>query len=120
MKMTTVSKLVKQQVFDLISEEDVDVSACKGVVDHLFKSAPEIKADTIEQADKLVREVMDWQKALPNMGTGAVTLSFKEIIVLAGLMQQRLDEMHLAVETLLYDLGVVERGEENTQTSDTD
>ena len=114
------SKLIKQRMVDLVRPDDVDVAQCVALVDKLFATAPEIKAETVEQADELVRKVMDWQKGLPNAKTDGVQLSFKETIVLGGMLQQRLDEMHLKIETLLFDLGVVERGTENTQTADTD
>lgn len=120
MKMTIASKLVKQYMIDLIDVGDVDFNLIDEKLDKVFRTAPEIKADTIEQADILVREVMDWQKSMVQLSVGLTSFSQRELEVFLGLLHRRLDEMHLAVETLLFNLGVVERGEENTPTQDTD
>lgn len=118
MKKTIASQLVTRVIWDNWKPK-IDIERCHSVVDILCQEMPEIKADTVEEADALVKRVMEWERSLPDKSIGAVVLNSAEFSFMTGLFQSRYDAMHLAVEQLLFDMGLVESGETDAQASDT-
>lgn len=118
MKKTVASQLVTRAVWDNWKPK-IDIERCQSVVDILCQGMPEIKADTVEEADMLVKRVMEWERSLPDKSIGMVVLNPAEFSFMIGLFQSRYDAMHLAVEQLLFDMGVVERGKTDAQAPDT-
>lgn len=99
--------------------DDVDPTRAMATVDEICSDMPEIKADTVDEADALTKRVMDWLKALSSKNI-RLELSYRERLIVVGALFDRIDAMHLQLEQLLYDMGVVERGQTDTQETDTD
>ena len=97
--------------------DDVDPTRAMAVVDEICSDMPEIKADTVDEADALAKRVMDWLKELSSKKVRP-ELSYRERLIVVGALLDRIDSMHLQLEQLLYDMGVVERGQTDTQETD--
>lgn len=97
--------------------DDVDPTRAMATVEEICSDMPEIKADTVDEADALTKRVMDWLKDL-NSKKVRPELSYRERLIVIGALFDRLDAMHLQLEQLLYDMGVVERGQTDTQETD--
>lgn len=111
MKLTKESLLVKQAMMGTVANQAVDMELCVQVVDDLTSDMPNVEAETVEQADEVVRQVMEWQRSLASKRLGDTTVSGRETVVVIGLLLTKLDELNAKTEQMLFDLGVVERGE---------
>lgn len=114
MKLTLPAALVRQVLSDKQMSSDFSLARCHHALDIIMADVPVFSSTTVEQLDAEIKSFMDWQKALANKSMGGVQLTAKERVVLMGLLQQGLDERHLEIERKLYDMGVVERGTEDT------
>lgn len=97
--------------------DDVDPTRAMATVEEICSDIPEIKADTVDEADALAKRVMDWLKELSSKKVRP-ELSYRERLIVIGALLDRVDAMHLQLEQLLYDMGVVERGQTDTQETD--
>lgn len=118
MKKTVASMIVAKVIYDNWKPA-IDVGRCHSMVDAMCSSMPEIKAETIEEANALVKRVMEWEKTLSTKTLGNNFVNRNEVPFVIGLFSERYNAMHLAVEQLLFDMGLVESGETDTQASDT-
>lgn len=117
MKLKKEVALVRAVVRDKTLTEDVDPTRAMAVVDDICSDMPEIKADTLDEADALAKQVTDWHKSLSSKKIRS-DLSYRERLIVIGALLDRVDAMHLQLEQLLYDMGVVERGQTDTQETD--
>lgn len=117
MKLKKEVALVRAVLRDKTLMEDVDPTRAMAVVDDICSDMPEIKADTVDEADALTKRVMDWLKELSSEKVRP-ELSYRERLIVIGALLDRVDAMHLQLEQLLYDMGVVERGQTDTQETD--
>lgn len=113
MKLKKESALVRAVLSDKTLMEGVDTELVTAVVEHLFSDMPEIKASNIDEADALSKRVMEWLKQFPSKSIPK-SLSGRESLITAGMIIERIETMHLQMEQLLFDLGVVERGQTDT------
>ena len=97
--------------------DDVDPTRAMATADEICSDMPEIKADTVDEADALTRRVMDWLKELSSKKVRP-ELSYRERLIVVGALLDRINSMHLQLEQLLYNMGVVERGQTDTQETD--
>lgn len=114
MKLTIESLLVKQVIADAIASQTVDMERCQQVVDALTADMPTVHAETVEQADEVVKQVMDWQRSLTDKRLEDNIVSGRELVVVIGMLLTKLDGLNAETEQMLFDLGVVERGETDT------
>lgn len=114
MKLTVESKLVKQVIADLRISQPVDIELCQSYVDDLTADMPSVNAESIEQADNVAKRVMEWHRRLPHKQTSTPVPQGRELAVAVGMLLAKIDELNFLTETMLFDLGVVERGETNT------
>lgn len=111
MKLTIESLLVKQVIADAVASQAVDMERCQQVVDDLTADMPAVHAETVEQADEVVKQVMDWQRSLTDKRLEDNIVSGRELVVVIGLLLAKLNRLNAETERMLFDLGVVERGE---------
>lgn len=111
--------VVKQGMFELLEPNDVDMEYCTEIAKRYCADMPEIKAETVEQADELAKRVMEWCKNVHNKRVLDKPLRIDHALVVGGMLQMKIDSLHLEMEQLLYDLEVVERGTADTQEQDT-
>lgn len=119
MKLTIESKVVKQVVADLVLSQPVNTERSQSYVDELTADMPVVVAKTIEEADEVARQVIAWQRALPSKKTTTPVPQGRELILTIGLLMTTIDKLNFETEQMLFELGVVERGETDTQESDT-
>ena len=117
MKLKKEVALVRAVVQDKMFMKDVDPTRAMAVVDDVCADMPEIKAGTLEEADALAKQAIDWHKSLSGKKIRS-DLSYRERLIVIGALFDRIDAMHLQLEQLLYDMGVVERGQTDTQETD--
>lgn len=115
MKLKKEVVLVRAVVHDKIHTEDVDPTRVLAVVEDLCADMPEIKANTLDEADALTKRVMDWLEDLSSKNI-RLELSYRERSIVVGTLIDRIDAMHWQLERLLYDMGVVEWADERTKS----
>lgn len=117
MKLKKTSLLVRSYVLDRMTTKrnnDVDMIKCQAVVDKICETLPELKADTIEQADEVIKQFMDNVRNLQSNCKDLPELNTSERVMVVSLLMTKIEMAHLDAEHMLYDLGVIERGETNT------
>lgn len=117
MKLKKEAAVVRYAMRDKTFKEAVDSTRAYEVVNELCADMPEIKAYTMDEADAVAKRVMDWIKSLSSKKVRH-NLSYHETLIAVGMLTSRLDAMHLQLEQLLYDMGAVERGQTDTQETD--
>ena len=113
MKLKKESALVRAVLSDKTLMGGVDTELVTAVVERLFSDKPEIKASNIDEADALSKRVMEWLKQFPSKSIPK-SLSGRELRIMEGMLIERIETMHLQMEQLLFDLGVIERGQTDT------
>lgn len=88
----------------------LDIDKCVAATQQYTQDCPTIPTDSttisLAQAENLVQQVGDFLHALKTKQL-SLGLSIAESFVVADMINERLTAMHIAVQSLLYDLGVV-------------
>lgn len=117
-KLKTEAVLVKRYIANIIqnnlSEEAVDIALCERVMFEYISDAPVINEASYNlseaKIDELCKDVMTWAGNLPNKSKGR-TFSKPNRTAITGMLILAVNDLHLALETLLYEKGFVTKAE---------
>lgn len=117
-KLKTEAVLVKRYIANIIqnnlSEEAVDIALCERVMFEYISDAPVINEASYNlseaKIDELCKDVMTWAGNLPNKSKGRA-FSKPNRTAITGMLILAVNDLHLALETLLYEKGFVTKAE---------
>lgn len=117
-KLKTEAVLVKRYIANIIqnnlSEEAVDIALCERVMFEYISDAPVINEASYNlseaKIDELCKDVMTWAGNLPNKSKGRI-FSKPNRTAITGMLILAVNDLHLALETLLYEKGFVTKAE---------